>query len=38
MTWLLSWKRVLDVDLEFPADSAAMNIPTLHVGNEDREQ
>lgn len=38
MTWakqLLSWKRVVDSDLEFTSDSASMNIPTLCMGNED---
>lgn len=38
MKLLLSWKRVLGADLEFPSDSASMNIPTLYMGNEDREQ
>lgn len=41
MTWakqLLSWKRVVDSDLEFTSDSASMNIPTLCMGNEGREQ
>lgn len=41
MTWtklLPSWKRVLAVDLELPSDSASMNIPTLYMGNEGREQ
>lgn len=41
MTWakqLLSWKRVVDSDLEFTSDSASMNIPPLSMGNEGRER